>query len=160
MEKDLICYYQERNLNCRILNCDEKNSIGKIIEQLYVRENAKYGFSLFDMLKCEEMVGVNLFESWSWINEFIQHKIIIVFFDYKVGEYVELTDGGNFTNFYDDCPKVEFYMTDRTGSFLLGYNHSHCLFGMGTAADWLEENDNYKKYYNPQLSQQSSSNKV
>lgn len=70
-----------------------------------------------------------------------------MFFDYKDGEYVELSNGNIFVDFYNDCPKDEFYMTDLEGSFLLGYNHSNCLFAMGIAADWLEKDEKYRCFY-------------
>lgn len=148
MEQELINYCKQMNVGCSILNYNDRNSVAKKIEALYVRENAKYGFSLFDILKCEELIGVNLFESWKWVHDFIEEKSIIVFFDYKMGEYVEIDCGNIFVQFYDDCPKDEFYITDWSGSFLLGYNHSKCLFAMGTASDWLEKSEKYKKFTN------------
>lgn len=147
MEQELINYCKKMNVECSILSSDDRSNVIQKIEELYVRENAKYGFSLFDILKFEELIGVNLFESWKWVNDFIEEKPIIVFFDYKVGEYVELACGSVFVQFYDDCPKDEFYITDRSGNFLLGYNHSNCLFAMGTASDWLEKSEKYKNFY-------------
>ena len=147
MEQELINYCKEFKIDYSILNSDCKNIIIQKIEVLYIRKNAKYGFSLFDMIKFEEMIGVNSFDSWSWVHDFIKKKSIIVFFDYKIGEYVELSCGDVFVQFYDGCPKDEFYITDCNGSFLLGYNHSHCLFAMGIAADWLEKSEKYKNFY-------------
>lgn len=147
MEQELIDYYKKIDLDYYILTAEEKNHIKQMIERLYIRKNAKYGFSLFDMLKIGESVAVNFYDSWSWINDFIKDKKVIVFFDYKEGEYIELSNGSAFIEFYDNCPKDEFYMTDTEGNYLLGYNHSHCLFAMGIAADWLESEDNYINFY-------------
>ena len=144
MEQELINYYDKMCLNYHILTLQEKMHIKLLIENIYVNQNKKYGFSLFDVLKIEESVSVNDFNSWSWICDFIKDKNIIIFFDYKKGKYIELSNGSIFIEFYDDCPKDEFYMTDLYGTFLLGYNHSKCLFTMGTAADWLEQSEKYR----------------
>jgi hypothetical protein len=65
-----------------------------MIETKYIAPKSKFGFSLFDILKVEECVAVNYYDSWRWIYPFINKKSIIVFFDYKNGEYIELSDGG------------------------------------------------------------------
>lgn len=85
MEQELINYCKQMDVGCFILAYNDKNKIIEKIETLYVKENAKYGFSLFDILKFEELIGVNLFESWKWVHDFIEEKSIIVFFDYKMG---------------------------------------------------------------------------
>lgn len=147
MEKELIDYYKKKCFNYRILTLQEKMHIKLLIENIYINQNKRYGFSLFDVLKIEESVSVNCFSSWSWICDFIKDKNIIVFFDYKEGEYIELSNGSIFVEFYEDSPKEEFYIIDLHGTFLLGYNHSNCLFAMGTAADWLEQSEKYMDFY-------------
>ena len=69
MEQELIDYYKKIDLDYYILTAEEKNHIKQMIERLYIRKNAKYGFSLFDMLKIGESVAVNFYDSWSWIND-------------------------------------------------------------------------------------------
>lgn len=140
-------YYDKIKVNYHVLSCNEITHVNHMIETKYIAPKSKFGFSLFDILKVEECVAVNYYDSWRWIYPFINKKSIIVFFDYNNGEYIELSDGGFFVDFFDECPKSEFYMIDSMGQFLLGYNHSKCLFAMGTAADWLERDEKYLEFY-------------
>lgn len=146
-EKQLIEYCKDLNINGFVLDDDDRNNIIKLIEKLYVRKGAKYGFSLFDMLKFEELEGISLIDSWRWVHDFIKDRDIVVFFNFKCDRYVYLENGSAFIDFYENCYENEFYITNRSAGFLMGYNHSHCLFAMGTAIKWLENTQKYKDYY-------------
>lgn len=151
MDDELIDYCIEKNLSYRILSIEEIERVRNIIEKLYQR-TTNYGFSLFDMLKFDEMKFLpydESCESWRCIHSFIENKRIIVFFYYKAKneKYIELLNGDCFIAFYENAGLHEFYIMDPNGAFLLGYNHSNCLFAMGDAADWLEKDDNYISFY-------------
>lgn len=147
MEENLINFYKKFHIDYHILTSNERFMVKKYIEDTYVNKDVRHGVSLFDFLKVDESVGVSDFDSWKWVYPFIKGKKVVMFFHFEQVDFIELSDGGPFFEFFEDCPKVEFYMIDLFGTFFLGYNHSHCLFTMGTAADWLEQNENYLKFY-------------
>ena len=147
LDDDLIEFCEEIKEEYKILNSEEEEFIKKIIKNKYVKQNAKTSFSFFNMLDYSQMSGVNLPDSWKWIKDFINNKKVIVFFNEGMGKkYIKLYNGGIFVDFYDEGPLVEFYITDCNGSFLLGYNHSQCLFAFETAGIWLENDIRYKEY--------------
>ena len=147
MDEDLIEYCKKLKQKYSILNSEEKEFIKKTVKANYVRKDAKTSFSFFDRLDYSDMSGINIPDAWRWIKDFVANKEIIVFFNEGAAkEYIKLYHGGIFVDFYDESPLVEFYITDCAVSFLLGYNHSQCLFAFGTAGDWLENDNRYKRY--------------
>lgn len=147
MDEDLIEYCERLKQKYDILNLEQRELIQKTVKEKYIRKDAKFGFSIFDMLDFSHMSGINIPDAWRWIKDFIQNKEIVVFFNLGTAkEYIKLYHGEIFVDFYDESPLVEFYITDCAVSFLLGYNHSQCLFVFETAADWLENDDRYKKH--------------
>ena len=72
-------YYDKINVNYHVLSCNEITHVNHMIETKYIAPKSKFGFSLFDILKVEECVAVNYYDSWRWIYPFINKKSIIVF---------------------------------------------------------------------------------
>ena len=147
MIEDLIEYCVKGEVSCRVISENEKAKIKEHINERYLDKNRKSGRTLFDHLKISESVSADAADSWQWLRSFFKGKKAIVFFRYDEEQYVELYDSSFFFDFYDDYAAVEFYMIAQDGEYLCGYNHSHCIFAMGTAADWLEKNEQYRKYY-------------
>jgi hypothetical protein len=147
MIEDLIEYCIKGNINYRIISNNEKEKIKGYINERYLDKNRKSGRTLFDHLKINESVSADAVDSWRWLKRFFKEKKAIAFFRYDEEQYVELYDSSLFFEFYDDYAAVEFYLIDPNGEYLCGYNHSHCIFTMGTAADWLEDNEQYRNYY-------------
>lgn len=147
MIKYLIEYCEKEKVNYRIISTEEKEKIKSIIIKNYRDESAKRGRTLFDFLKISESVCVNDSDSWRWLKPFFVNKRAIVFFRYDDEKYVELFDSSHFFEFYDNFAAIEFYLIDPHGEYLCGYNHSHVVFTMGSAADWLEQSEKYIEYY-------------
>ena len=147
MDEDLIEYCEKLKQKYSILNSEQREFIKKTVRAKYVRKDAKTNFSFFDMLDYSNMSGINIPDAWRWIKDIVANEEIIVFINEGAAkEYIKLYHGGIFVDFYDESPLVEFYITDCAVSFLLGYNHSQCLFAFGTAGDWLENDNRYKRY--------------
>lgn len=147
MDDDLIEFCKKEKQNYMILNSEERQFIKNAVKTKYMRKDVKTSFSFFNMLDYSHMSGTNVADAWRWIKDFIANKEVVVFFNEGTAkEYIKLYNGAIFVDFYDESPLVEFYITDCTISFLLGYNHSQCLFAFDTAGDWLENDDRYKKY--------------
>lgn len=147
MVEDLIDYCVKENISYRIISNNERTKIKEYINERYLDRGRKNGCTLFDYLKISESVVADATDSWQWLQPFFKGKKIVIFFRYDEEQYVELSDGSFFFKFYDDYAAIEFYLIDPYGEYLCGYNHSHCIFTMGTVADWLEKNEEYRKHY-------------
>ena len=73
-----------------------------------------------DTLNFREASSIDIPDSWKWINDFIQNRKIIIFFNSDTGrEYIILKNGNIFVDFYDNSPLEEFYITESRKT-------SHC----------------------------------
>lgn len=148
MEPHLIEFWESVGEKISILSKDEKEKIWNAVKMKYLRPNVHIGYSIFDAVVFSSMVGIDIPDSWKWIGDFVKNDSVILFFNKDMGNnFYEIENGSTFVKFYDECGLIEFYITDRYTNYLLGYNHSQCLFAMGTAIKWLENDERYKTRY-------------
>ena len=147
MTDDLKDYCDGNGIRYRVLSPAEKEKILLLISERYIDKDARSGLTMFDRLTIREAVAVNDSDSWRWLFPFFKGKKAVVFKSPDDESYVELSDCGDFFDFYDDYAAVEFYLIDPCGGYICGYNHSHCAFAMGSAADWLEHTEKYRQFY-------------
>jgi hypothetical protein len=147
MIEDLIEYCEKNLLNYQVISYAEKEKIKSTINDYFIDKSKKNGRTLFDFLKISESVSVNDPDSWRLLKPFFVNKKAVVFFRYDDEKYVMLSDSSLFFDFYDNYPAIEFYLIETSGESLCGYNHSHVVFAMGKAADWLEQSEKYMEYY-------------
>ncbi|WP_024291034.1 hypothetical protein [Lacrimispora indolis] len=148
MEQHLLEFWRNIGEKISILSEAERERIWMAVKEKYLRPNVRIGYSIFDAVVFSSMVGIDVPDSWRWIGDFIKSDSIILFFNKDMGNnFYEIENGSKFVEFYDECGVIEFYITDRDANYLLGYNHSQCLFTMGTACEWLENDKRYKARY-------------
>lgn len=147
MTEDLIAFCAEKGIGYRVLSDEEKDAVLALINERYLNKDAKRGLTLFDRLKISEAAAANDSDSWRWLYPILKGRKAVVFGRPEDKVFAELEDCGSFFEFYDNYAAVEFYLMDPDGEYLCGYNHSHCAFAMGTAADLLENTEEYRKLY-------------
>lgn len=149
MEQNLLEFFEKQGEKISILSQIEKERIWDAIRIKYLRPNIHIGYSIFDAVDFSAMLGIDVADSWRWISDFIKNNPIILFFNKDMGnKFYEIENANKFMDFYsDECGVIEFYITDRETNYFLGYNHSQCLFVMGSAIEWLENDKRYKDRY-------------
>lgn len=150
MIEPLIKYCTDVGEHSEILDTEEKSKIQRLVKEKYIRDEIKLiGFSVFECLDYTDMVVIDIPDSWKWINDFIQNRPVIVFFNpFSHSNFIRLNNGNIFADYYEEAWEDEFYITDKGVSFLLGYNHSQVLFAMGEAKSWLQNDIRYKERIN------------
>lgn len=148
MEEHLLEFWKSTGKKIKILTENDTGRIWNAVKTKYLRPHTDIGYSIFDAVVFSSMVGVDVPDSWRWIRDFLKDDSIILFFNKDMTEhFYEIENGSEFVEFYDECGVIEFYITNWDTDYLLGYNHSQCLFAMGTAVEWLENDERYKARY-------------
>ena len=86
------------------------------------------------LIDCE---NINDPEGWKYIDEFVNKKRVVLFFNEFEDKSMFELDGSRLTELIGECYGFEFYVTDAAADFLICYNHHDCLFATGTAKNWL-----------------------
>ena len=91
---------------------------------------------LWEMLADD--VSVRDSESWRWVSGFLENNSVIMFFneDDDISVF-EFQDGKDIVPVLAETNSFEFYLTDKSISYTLCFNHHDYLVATGTAADWL-----------------------
>lgn len=157
MEDELFEYYESIGEKIRILSEDEKERIWNGVGKKYIvpkKRKISYkniGRSVYDSLEPE--VGTNDPDACNWTVDFIKNDKIIVFFNNDCGgNFFEIENGSTFIHFLENAfANMDFYVTDQDTSFMFGYcGEVHFLIAMGTAAEWMRNDERYKKAEHPQ----------
>ncbi|PZD97214.1 hypothetical protein DNH61_03830 [Paenibacillus sambharensis] len=131
-------------ISFEVLTQQEKEKIEEGVFKEYINNGRT--FPLFE--KLNDFVGIDVPESWTWINDFIQGDCCVLFFnpdDEK--DFYKFLNGEDLVSVINEIFNVEFYVTNYNADYLLGYNHSQCLVASGRAAAWLEQYPRYKTRY-------------
>jgi len=103
-------------------------------------------FPLFE--KITDFVGIDVPESWMWISDFVKESSAILFFNPEDEKgFYKFASGEDVVAVVGEIFNVEFYVTNVSADYLLGYNHSQCLIASGTASTWLENHTGYIERY-------------
>ena len=87
---------------------------------------------------CEFAERVQDRGSWRWIPEFIgSHECIILFNPSDDTGAFSCRDGDRLRTLLGQTHGFEFYLTDRSASYLICFNHHDFLLAAGDAAPWL-----------------------
>ena len=112
--------------------------------------NKKYTYPLWENLT--DRMGVDYEYSWEWINDFLDNKEVLFFFEPGDDRRVfRFYNGADVVDILNNSYGFVFYITDEQQSFLLSYNDHDNLIACGSAKEWLASyeivvNENIKAF--------------
>ncbi|MFD1428307.1 DUF6756 family protein [Kroppenstedtia sanguinis] len=111
----------------------------RVLEKFVDPEGRKKVFFWEDLLP--PRVSVLNEEAWSWVEEFVDHSKVILFFNDEREDYgFYLFSGSDLVEVLSETNEDEFYLTDPELSYLLCFNHHDHLLSSGEAvSEWLSK---------------------
>ena len=127
---------KENGIALTVINEEEAEEILNCIRQKYIKSN-KTPF-LWEGLKDFSMINDK--RGWSYIKDFIRDTCCLMFFNSSDDKAVlKLNNGMDLNKILYETYGFEFYLTNMGTRYLIGFNHHDCLFGCGTAKEWILE---------------------
>ncbi|HMW06813.1 MAG TPA: hypothetical protein PK079_17760 [Leptospiraceae bacterium] len=129
----------EHNFNLKTIPLEQSNFLRNDLYRKYKVENR--GLFLWDSYIPNSYLS-NREDSWLGLDDFIQSKETIIFFDQKVeANFFELLSGQSIVSLLENYKHDEYYLTNRNLDFLICCTDLGHLVAAGTARDWLEKQD-------------------
>lgn len=125
----------------RILEDAEASVIRQQVEEKYGLRNT---YMLCDCFQADPSRPVSYrsnSEGWRRIDEFLNGEDYIIFFDREEersleSKMIEVSGGTSFAAIYEECYRLDFYVTDRETSYVLCETDHDILMGVGRATEW------------------------
>lgn len=136
-------YTKQVLANAACLNCSATELSSSEKERLIEAIKDKYSDgsrSPYFWETISERESIQDQQSWSWAGEYRpSEEVIMLFLDEQKENGVIFERGSCITNVLGECNGFEFYLTNKSTSYLLVSNHHDFLIGAGEASDWIKE---------------------
>ena len=134
MQEQLVISAAEAvGVDVRVLAQDER---GELFFQLERNFNIKINSRpLWDSNDSPD--GVFRRDGWRVIPMFVGMKMCLVFLP-RMKTILEFIDGASLLRVLEECPAFEFYVCDKSASYLLWYNEHDFVIGWGAAKPWVD----------------------
>ena len=135
--KEIMKQSNCHNINIDILNEDNYNILINEIKFKYIKES--YAGNYF----WQSLIGYKVIQDdngWRSIEEFIKDNECILFFneiDKKIA--IKFKSGYDLVKLLEETWGFVFYVTDNMSRYLICFNDHDCLYGCGSAHDWIEK---------------------
>ncbi|MDX1993321.1 MAG: DUF6756 family protein [bacterium] len=126
---------QQLSISYRQHTLDESRRIHREVVQKFTTLQHE-PFWLWEHLN--DAVAVRNGEGWRWISEFETQEAILFFFNSHDEEIIfEFQRMSDIVTVLEETQHFEFYLCDRSCTYLLCFNHHDYLIASGVAKDWL-----------------------
>lgn len=134
--KEIMKQSKSHNINTSILNEDNYKSLINKIKFNYIKESYA-GNYFWQSLKVYSVMQDD--NGWKYIKEFIKDSECILFFD-EIDEKkaISFESGYDLVKLLGETWGFVFYVTDIMNHYLICFNDHDCLFGCGSALEWVE----------------------
>lgn len=100
---------------------------------------AQSGAYLWEKMSSKSLY-VSDIDGWKHISEFVGKEPCQLFFNSCDENAVyDISDGAALSVLLAETIRYEFYLTNERLSYVICFNHHDCLYGMGSAKNWIEE---------------------
>ncbi|ONI37642.1 hypothetical protein AN639_09475 [Candidatus Epulonipiscium fishelsonii] len=138
--KELIITKNILGINFTELCEKQTKELKKGIDEKYITTNAK---DMFKWQNIKNYFAIQNGIAWKWISEFIGDKENIIFFNESDEKIAFLFYSSyDLINILSETSGFEFYVTDRSLSYLICCNHHDYLIVAGKAKKWLMNRTN------------------
>lgn len=80
--------------------------------------------------------GLHSTEGWQLIPTYVGRSECVLFVA-RASAWWTFRSGADLLRVLEECPPMEFYVSDRDASYLLCHNHHDFVVGWGDAARWV-----------------------
>ncbi len=133
---------------------EEKENFIAILESKYFNPKYKHQYHIHDRFDVLHSIAVDDNKAYVWMKEFLKdYPLIIVFFHPSFIDAVfEITDPCSFIDLYMEHYLLdEIYICDSELNFVICFNEYGWVQTLGEAANWLERDGRYLKWYEKNL---------
>ncbi len=127
-----------RSLDAKVneLGADECKALREAVHKKYVKQG-RTGWPIWEDLKEDVSVHAPEGESLRLLRDYVQDRHCVLLFNPPEREGFEFQNGSELVHVLEECPRLEFYVTDWQASFLVIVNHHDVVIAAGGAMDWL-----------------------
>ena len=123
-------------VNAYCLSTQEAERLRQTVEDQWAATPSK-SLPLWERLR--DSAGKRLANGWRLACDFAGPNEVILFFDVSTSSAAwKFSSGDALLRVLEECPAMEFYLTNAWTQYVLCHNHHDYLVGVGSCKEWLE----------------------